>query len=292
MITIFTTTKASKGAVSLSQRNTFSCWKRLVPACEILLISEEEGSAELAREFGLRLVPEVERNESRTPTIRSLIGTAEAHATYPLLLLVNSDILFDNSLLRTARAVSGWRKPFLLFGRRWDVDMPEAFDFSPPEWEERLAAYAKTHGKAGIKSALDYFLFPKGAWGGAEGLAEFPPAVIGRPAWDNWIVFWALARRMDTIHGSDFIRAYHQNHDYSFYPTGRAGIHKGDEGQRNYALLSYERYLYGTPDARYRIRPDGKIVRSISADILRRRLKTYPDLWKVWIFGRKRWRPS
>jgi hypothetical protein len=97
---------------------------------------------------------------------------------------------------------------------------------------------------------------------------------------------------MDTINSSDFVRAFHQNHDYSFYPTGRPGIHKGEEGRRNYALLSYERYLYGTPDASHRIRPDGRIVRAFSADILRRRLKTFPDLMKVWIFGRKRWKAS
>jgi hypothetical protein len=292
MITLFTTTKAAKGTISTSQRNTFACWKRLEGACEILLIGEEEGSAEMARKFGARLIPDVERNESRTPLIRSLIETAEAHATYPLLLLANSDILFSNKLLHAAQAVSRWKKPFLLFGRRWDVDLPDPFDFSPPDWDTRLDQFAKSHGRPGIKSALDYFLFPKGAWGGAKGLAEFPPAVIGRPAWDNWIVFWALARRMDTINGSDFVQAYHQNHDYSFYPTGRPGIHKGEEGKRNYALLSYERYLYGTPDARFRIRPDGKIVRAFSADILRRRLKTLPDLMRVWILGRKRWKPS
>jgi hypothetical protein len=292
MITLFTTTKAFKGAAGISQRNTLACWRRLQPSCEILLIGEEEGSAEAAREYGARLIPEVERNESRTPLIRSLIAVAEAHATNPLLLLANSDILFTNKLMHAVEAVRGRRKPFLMFGRRWDVDLPEAFDFSPPDWDARLEEFSNAHGKPGVKSALDYFIFPKGAWGGAEGLAEFPPAVIGRPAWDNWIVFWALARRMDTINSSDFVRAFHQNHDYSFYPTGRPGIHKGEEGRRNYALLSYERYLYGTPDATHRLRPDGKIVRAYSADILRRRVKTFPDLLKVWIFGRKRWKPS
>jgi hypothetical protein len=292
MLTLFTTTKAFQGRAAVSQKNTLACWRRLEPACEILLIGAEEGSAEAAREFGARLIPDVERNEFRTPLIRSLIEVAEAHATYPLLLLANSDILFDNSLLRAAKAVRAWRKPFMLFGRRWDFDLPDPFDFSPPDWEARLEAFAQSHGKPGIKSALDYFLFPKGAWGGRDGLAEFPPAVIGRPAWDNWIVFWALARRLDTINSSDYVKAYHQNHDYSFYPTGRAGIHDGVEGRRNYALLSYERYLYGTPDARYRIRPNGKIVRAYSTDILRRRLKTFPDLARVRLFGRKRWTPG
>jgi hypothetical protein len=276
----------------MSQRNTIACWRRLEPECEVLLIGEEEGSAGTARELGARLIPDVERNEFGTPLIRSIISAAETHASFPLLLLANADILFTNRLLEAASGVSRWRKPFLLTGRRWDFDLHEAFDFSPPDWEMRLEAFARSHGKPGIKSALDYFLFPKGAWGGEKGLAEFPPAVIGRPAWDNWMVFWALARRMDVINGSDFIRAFHQNHDYSFYPQGREGIQKGDEGRRNFELLSYERYLYGTPDASHRIRPDGSIARQYSLDILRRRWKTFPDLMRVWIFGRNRWKPG
>ena len=38
--------------------------------------------------------------------------------------------------------------------------------------------------------------------------------------------------------------------------------------------------------------PDGKIVRAFSFDILRRRMKTLPDLLRVWILGRKRWKPG
>jgi hypothetical protein len=292
MITLFTSTKPFQGAADIPQRNTISCWRRLEPSCEVLLIGEEKGSAEAAREFGARLIPDVERNEFGTPLLRSIISVAEANASFPILCYANADILFTNRLIQAAKEVSKRRKLYLMFGRRWDTDLRERFDFKPPDWGDRLEAFAKAHGNPGIKSALDYFLFPKGAWGGARGLGEIPPVAIGRPAWDNWIVFWALARRMDTINSSDFVTAIHQNHDYSFYPQGREGIQKGEEGRRQFAMLSYERYLYGTPDATHRIRPDGRIVRAFSLDILRRRLKTAPDLLRVWILGRKRWKPS
>jgi hypothetical protein len=224
--------------------------------------------------------------------LRSVFSTAEENAAFPLLMYANADILFTGRLPQAARALSGRRNPFLLVGRRWDTEIRERFDFSKPDWEQRLVDAAKTRGKPGTKSALDYFLFPKGAWGGREGWAEFPPLAIGRSAWDDWLVFWARARRMDVISGTDFILAVHQNHDYSHHPQGQYGVVQGDEAKRNFALASYERYLYGTPDATLRIRPDGRIVRALSFDILRRRLRTAPDLLRVWILGRKRWKPS
>jgi hypothetical protein len=292
MITLFTTAKPFTGHAAVSQFNTLACWRKLLPEGEVLLIGEEEGAAEVTKELGVRLVKDVERSEAGTPLLRSVFSVAEQNARYPLLLYANADILFTSRLPQAAAALSAWRKPFLLTGRRWDTEIRERLVFSGPDWEQRLLDTAQTKGKPGIKSALDYFLFPKGGWGGREGYAEFPPLAIGRSAWDNWLVFWALARRMDVINGSDFILAVHQNHDYSHHPQGAFGVLQGGEAKRNYALASYERYLYNTPDATHRIRPDGKIVRAFSSDILRRRLKTLPDLLRVWILGRKRWKPG
>jgi hypothetical protein len=292
MITLFTTAKPFTGHAAVTQYNTLACWRALMPQSEVLLLGEETGAAEVAKELGVRLVPDVERSEFGTPLLRSVFSKAEEQASFPLLIYANADILFTGRLPQAASALSGRRKPFLLVGRRWDTDIRERFDFSRPDWEQRLLDTASSKGKPGIKSALDYFLFPKGAWGGAEGYAEFPPLAIGRSAWDDWLVFWARARRMDVINGSDFILAVHQNHDYSHHPQGQYGVVQGEEARRNFALASYERYLYGTPDATHRIRPDGRIVRSFSSDILRRRLRTAPDLIRVWFFGRKRWKPS
>jgi hypothetical protein len=292
MFTLFTTAKPFTGHAAVTQWNTLACWRTLMPQGEVLLIGEETGAADAAKELGVRLIPEVERSEFGTPLLRSVFTKAEKNASFPLLMYANADILFTSRLPQAARMLAGRRKPFLAVGRRWDTDIRERLDFSVADWEPRLLEIAQTRGKPGIKSALDYFLFPKGAWGGEAGIAEFPPLAIGRSAWDDWLVFWARARRMDVINGSDFLLAVHQNHDYSHHPQGQYGVVQGEEAKRNFALASYERYLYGTPDATHRIRPDGKIVRAFSLDILRRRLRTLPDLLRVWILGRKRWKAS
>jgi len=292
MITLFTTAKPFVGNAAVTQYNTLACWRSLLPQGEVLLIGAEEGAAEAAKELGVRLVPDVERNKFGTPLLGAMFSAAEQSASHPLLLYANADILFTGRLPQAAAAVSGRRKPFLLIGRRWDTDIAGRMDFSKPDWEQNLLDAAKSKGKPGIKSALDYFMFPKGGWGGPEGLAEFPPLAVGRLAWDNWLVFWALARRMDVINASDFILAVHQNHDYSHHPKGESGILRGEEARINLALASDERYLYNTHDATHRIRPDGRIVPAISAHILRRKITTFPDLLRVWVLGRKRWKPS
>jgi hypothetical protein len=263
-----------------------------MPQSEVLLLGEEEGAAEVAKELGVRLVPDVQRSEFGTPLLPSVFSKAEEHASFLVLIYANADILFTGRLPQGVGALAGWRKPYMMIGRRWDTDLREPFDFAPSDWESRLEGFARSHGKPGIKSALDYFMFPKGAWGGADGLGDFPPIVIGRPPWDNWIVFWALAQRMDVINSSDYVLALHQNHDYGHHAGGKEGVYAGEEARRNFALASDERYLYNTPDATHRIRPDGKIVRAFSSDILRRRLRTFPDLMRVWILGWKRWKPS
>ncbi len=291
MVTLFTTAKPFTGQAAVSQFNTLACWRRVFPQGEILLIGEEEGAAEAAKECGARLLPEVGRNEFGTPLLNSVFSIGDRNASYPLVMYANADILFTSRLFQAVSVLSTWRRPFLLTGRRWDTEIRERLDFSKADWEQNLEDIVKTKGKAATKSALDYFLFPKGGWGGPEGYAEFPPMAIGRSAWDNWLVFWARARRMDVVNGSDFVLAVHQNHDYGHLAQGQSGVSHGDEAKRNFAMASYERYLYGTPDATHRIRPDGKIVRAFSSDILRRRIKTFPDLMRVWILGRKRWKP-
>ena len=292
MITLFTTPKPFIGPAEISQRNTLACWRALFPEGEVILVGKEKGAAKAADELGVRLIPHVERNDFGTPLLRSVFSTAVQYASFPLLMYANADILFTSRLVRTVRTVANRRKPFLLIGRRWDADINERHDFATADWESRLEEKARRCGKPGMKSALDYFMFPGTAWGGRQGLAEFPPLAIGRLAWDNWLVFWALAWKMDVINASDFIFAIHQNHDYRHHPEGTAGIMQGEEARMNFALASEVRYLYNTQDANLRIRPDGRIVPAISTHILRRRIETLPDLLKVWILGRKRWRPS
>ncbi len=64
------------------QRNAIQSWRSLGPGVEIILMGDDEGTQEAAREFGIRTIPDVARNASGTPLISSLFEKAQDHATH------------------------------------------------------------------------------------------------------------------------------------------------------------------------------------------------------------------
>src|SRR5712691_9480684 len=84
-----------------------------------------------------------------------------------------------------------------------------------------------------------------------------PPFVIGRPGWDNWLVWHARASGAHVVDATAVVQAVHQNHDYSYHPEGAAGVWQGEEAQRNYALLDGGRCFATLENATHRLTPAG-----------------------------------
>ena len=63
MITVFTLPKPFVGHIGMIQRNAIQSWTRLHPDIDILMFGSEQGTAEVAAEFGIRHFPDVEVNE-------------------------------------------------------------------------------------------------------------------------------------------------------------------------------------------------------------------------------------
>jgi hypothetical protein len=63
MLTFFTTAKPFRGHSATIQCNALQSWKLLHPDIEVILFGDEEGTAEVCAELGLRHEPHVERNE-------------------------------------------------------------------------------------------------------------------------------------------------------------------------------------------------------------------------------------
>ena len=93
MLTIFALPKPFKGHFGLIQRNAISQWARLRPRPEIILFGNEEGTAEIAQEFGLRHVSEIRRNQYGTPLLSDLFEKAQTLAGCNTLCYVNADIM-------------------------------------------------------------------------------------------------------------------------------------------------------------------------------------------------------
>jgi hypothetical protein len=232
MLTIFSTPKPFRGHIEIIQRNAIQSWKRLNPGVEVILIGDEEGTSEMAREFGLRHEPTVRRNEHGTKYLGYIFDHAEEVARHSLLCYVNCDILLTSDFYAALERVMRWRRNFLMVGRRWDTDIATPWDFSQLGWEAQLRSLALKQNRQRPAQWIDYFVFTRGLYSN-----KIPPFVIGRPGWDNWLVWFARASRVPVVDASRVVIAVHQNHDYSYHPQGEQGVWQGEEAQRNYALL-------------------------------------------------------
>jgi len=207
MITIFALPKPFEGHTGVIQSNAIRSWANLKPSCEILLIGDEPGIKEMAGEIKATHIPHVKRNQWGTPLIDDIFNSAHEAASYPFMCYINSDIILPGNFTTQISKVS--LKEFLCIGRRWNTDIREFIDFQNPDWEMNINE--KAHGQGGLFlwSALDYFVFPGHLY------TEVPPFAVGRPSWDNWMIYHARVRDIPVIDATKSIMAIHQNHGYS-----------------------------------------------------------------------------
>lgn len=232
MLTIFSTPKPFHGHIGVIQRNALESWKRIDPDIEIILFGNEEGAAEAAQSLCIRHVPDVERNEHGTKYLTSIFDQAQRIARYSILCYINCDIVLTSDFPRALTQVSARFPRFLMVGRRWDTDVTESIDFVDSQWASLLRDKARAANHQRSPNWIDYFAFSSGLF-----LGNTPPFVIGRPGWDNWLLWKARASGAAVVDVSSVVMAIHQDHDYAYHPDGEVGVWQGEEAQRNYALL-------------------------------------------------------
>jgi hypothetical protein len=232
MITFFTTPKHFRGHIGVIQRNAIESWKRVHPDAEVLLFGDEEGAAEAARELEIRHIPEVQRNQHGTKYLSSIFDGAQDLARHNFLCYINCDIILLSDFRVAAERVRSLGGNFLMAGRRWDTDVTAPVDFNAPDWEATLRHMAAQANHQRPPQWIDYFAFSRGLY-----YKNTPSFVIGRPGWDNWLVWHARHSGARVVDASAVVQAVHQNHDYSYHPDGEAGVWQGKEAQENYALL-------------------------------------------------------
>ncbi len=251
MLTIFAIPKPFRGHIAIIQRNAIASWTLLRPRPGIILFGDEPGMAEVARDLGVRHVPEVARNHSGTPLLHDLFAQAEQLAQDGLLCYVNADIILMDDFLGAVERVSRWRPRLLMVGQRWDVDLREPWDFDQPGWQDSLRSAALRAGKQQPPNAIDYFVFSKGLG------RNLLPLAIGRRGWDNWLVWHARSQRASVVDASPVVMAVHQTHDYSHHPGGAEGVWLGEEARRNRELIGGWWHLYTIEDATHKLTPEG-----------------------------------
>ena len=250
-ISIFTTAKPFVGHSATIQHNALRSWSMLSPRPEILLVGEEEGYDGAALLAGAGRFEQLQRNELGTPLLSHLFEVGHARTAGEVLVFANADLILPPELPQAVAAAARRFTKFLLVGRRVDLDVRDAIDFTPGWWE-RLSEEADLHGVLRGDLCIDYLVFSRELFG------SVPPFAIGRTRYDNWLVWRAAQEGAEVIDCSRFLRVIHQAHDYG-HVGGARRAWEGPEAKQADQLLGHWSHYESIAHARYAFDEHGEI---------------------------------
>ena len=229
-ITIFTTPKAFKGMTKTDQYNAIISWKRFSPDAQIILIGDDDGTDICAKDLGVEHIPACKKNDIGTPFLDSIFHKAQEVAQFKIVMYINADIVFTHDITRIISALSSddiKNKNFLATGQRHDTDCKFVLEIDKniSNIEEAILnaeSKSKLHGPAG----LDYFIFRKDS-------LNLPPFLIGRPCWDNWLLWFCYNNNFMIISLTNSLKILHQNHDFNHVKKSNKGKVIGPEWDHN-----------------------------------------------------------
>ena len=252
-ITLFSAPKPfTNPHIATIQRNAIRSWN-LLPDVEVLLLGEETGLAEAARDLGVKHISKVKCNESGTPLISSMFELARQNSDSDLLCIINADMILMEDFVEAAHRSPLLRDKFVLLSQRWDLDVTQPIEFTEG-WQNRLRSTVQSQGALHRPAGSDFFLFPRSTF------QEVPSFTIGRAGWDNWMIYKARKEKWTVIDCTPSVMIVHQNHDYSHLPGGKPHYEHPDTNE-NIRLAGGEANIrYTVLDATHQL-VDGKLVR-------------------------------
>lgn len=218
---IFSSPKPFVGADKVNQIRAIESWLALVPRPRVTLLGEGELYDEVANDYGLHRMRNVDSNFLGVPLFNSMVDAANRSEKH-IAVLINSDVmLFDDFpyvLRKTQRSFKG---DWMALGARWDVEkLPElagvrgAKNIRGPELQRvRMVNGIRENGTLHTYGGIDVW-----AWN-TKGAPLFegtmPPFVFGRGKYDNWFTHEVVAaNRRAVIDISQACTVAHVRHDY------------------------------------------------------------------------------
>ena len=253
LITLFSAPKPFINPhIAMIQRNAIKSWT-LLPDVDVILLGEEQGLAEAARELGVKHIAHVERNANGVPLISSMFKLARENSNSDLLCIINTDMVLMPDFIEAAKKVKGLRSEFVLLSQRWDLDVTKPLDFSG-DWSRGLRSMVHGQGQLHRPAGSDFFLFPRSCY------MDVPSFVIGRSGWDNWMIYRARKENWAVVDCTPSVMIVHQNHDYSHLPEGKPHYEHPDTHENIRLAGGQANVRYTILDATHRL-VDGKLAR-------------------------------
>jgi len=257
-ITIFTTMKPFRGEFVRIQRNAIRSWLALEPTPEVLVFGNDEGVAEVCKEFGLRHIPDVRTAPSGAPYVDDLFAKAQRMASNDILCYVNADIILLSNFIWALDTVYSRLGLAIVVCTPVNIQLALEIDTADPTWEARIQKEVSQELPAPI--GADIFLFPRRfSWNLSE-------MVVGRCIWDNAILWRACTARIPAVDVSAALVAIHQDHPFTTHPGLSRAICAEDsrlqeEFQANLRAVPWWQRQTWRIDIPYELTDDGHIAR-------------------------------
>jgi hypothetical protein len=253
LITFFSAPKPfTNPHIAIIQRNAIRSWT-LLPDVEVILLGDEEGLAQAAKELGVKHLPNVVCNKNGIPLISSMFQLARENSSSDLLCIINADMVLMPDFVETAKQAVKLKDKFVLLSQRWDYDIETSIDFAEG-WVNRLRSSVLGQNNLHRPAGSDFFLFPKSCY------TDIPNFAIGRAGWDNWMIYQACQQKWPVIDCTSSMMIVHQNHDYSHLPNGKSHYDHPDTNENIRLAGGHAAIRYTILDSTYRL-VDGKLAR-------------------------------
>ena len=207
LLTLFTTWNASMES-SYVYNNTINVLSTLIPDIQSVLFLPKEDMAFYDPPKGWDVLPISAFACGGAPVLKNMFLDAYKKFNSTFYGYVNADILFNKGIIDTLRTIRSStifnaKKPILISGRRFDIQLEKLGikHISTPEEVEKL--YPR--GSLQFGFAEDVFITK----------STYPwqfmlDLVIGRPKYDNYLVYTSRIHKVLVIDASSTVIALHQ----------------------------------------------------------------------------------
>ncbi|XP_052232705.1 uncharacterized protein LOC127845678 isoform X3 [Dreissena polymorpha] len=225
LLTLFTTWNDNPDKY-IVHNLTLINWRSFHPSVIPVVFTNESSVIIECNKAGVTALPLSNAAADGIPVLKYMFRDAMNHFKTSLYAFSNSDILYTDTLIRTlAQMINSktiyFSRPVLIVGCRTNVEnvtLEEGL-----HWEN-ITRISQSRGKQFTEWAEDYFITsPSFPWN------EVPEVVVGRPGYDNWLVYNSRKMKYNVIDATKTILAVHQ--------TTLAGNNEGrNHSNRDYNL--------------------------------------------------------
>ncbi len=140
---------------------------------------------------------------------------ADKIASNDLLMFINADIILPINFLDSVHPLLKKRRRFLMVGHRWDMDVKHFINFNDKNYLKSFWESAQNKSIKHACTGIDYFIYKKNTF------KNLPDFAIGRPGYDNWLLWYSRRHMLQVIDATSEIQAIHQNHHFRFHNLNR-----------------------------------------------------------------------